>query len=229
MSKVKVNDINIYYEIKGQGEPIVLILGLAATITENRWLIDSLAQKYKVLSFDNRGAGLTDKPDTPYSIEIMANDTACLIKAVNFNKANIIGISLGGRIALELVFEFPEIVNKLILVSTSAKVVRTWQSNLVFNVLHKLPLFRDSQPHYAFVRQKEASSSYDATSRLPEIQVPTLILHGKNDQFAQYNLAEEMHAGITDSKIVTFRGGHLFFLMGERKQFLEAITEFLVS
>ena len=184
------NDIDIYYEIKGQGEPIVLILGLATIITENQWLIESLAKKYKVLSFDNRGAGLTSKPDTPYSIEMMANDTACLMRAVNFNKANIIGISMGGRIALELVIESPEIVNKLVLVSTSAKVVRTWRSNLVFNVLHKLPLFRDSQPHYAFVRQKEASSSYDSTTRLPEIRVPTLILHGKNDKFAQYNLAE---------------------------------------
>ena len=57
MPKVKVNDIDIYYEIKGQGEPIVLILGLATIITENQWLIESLAKKYKVLSFDNRGAG----------------------------------------------------------------------------------------------------------------------------------------------------------------------------
>lgn len=227
MPHVKINDINIYYEIKGQGEPLVLILGLAATVAENRWLIDFLAKKYRVLSFDNRGAGLTDKPDAPYSIEMMANDTASLMKVVNYNQANIIGISLGGRIALELVLKSPEMVKKLVLVSTSAKVDRTWRRAVIFNFIHRLPLFKDSQPRYAFVRQMEASGSYDATSRLSEIKVLTLILHGKSDRFAQYKLALEMHDGITGSKLVAFRGGHLFFMMGERRHFVEAVEEFL--
>ena len=227
MPKVKVNDINIYYEIKGQGEPIVLILGLAATVAENQWLIDSLAQKYKVLSFDNRGAGLTDKPDTPYSIEMMSADMTSLMKELRLNEANIIGISMGGRIALEFALTSPEKVRKLILVSTSAKVIRTWRSNLVFNFIHRLPVFRDAQPRYAFTRQLEASRLYDATGRLHEIHVPALILHGKNDTFAQYKLAREMHEGIAESTLIYFRGGHLFFMMGQRKQFIEAITEFL--
>ena len=179
MPIVKVNDISINYEINGQGEPLVLILGLASTIAENRWLIDSLAKKYKVLTFDNRGAGLTDKPDTPYSIEMMANDTACLMKELNFNQANIIGISMGGRIALELVLKYPEIINKLILVSTSAKVVHTWRRYFIFNILHRLSLFKDSQPHYAFVRQMEASGSYNAAGRLSEINVRRLYYMGK--------------------------------------------------
>ena len=227
MPIVKVNDININYEVKGQGEPLVLILGLASTIAENRWLIDSLAERYRVLTFDNRGAGLTGKPDTLYSIEMMANDTASLMKELSFNPANIIGISMGGRIALELVLQFPEMINKLILVSTSAKVVHTWRRYFIFNILHKLSLFRDSQPHYAFVRQMEASGSYNATGRLSEINVPTLILHGKSDRIAQYYLAKEMQDDIKDSKMVTFRGGHLFFMLGGRRPFLEAVTAFL--
>jgi pimeloyl-ACP methyl ester carboxylesterase len=227
MPKIIVNDINIYYQIKGQGEPIVLILGLAATVAENQWLIDSLSKKYRVLSFDNRGAGLTDKPDIPYSIEMMANDTACLMKEVNFNNANIIGISLGGRIALELVLQHQEMIKKLILVSTSAKVVHAWQRNLAINILGKLPLFKNSQPRYAFVRQMKASSSYDATDRLPEIHVSTLILHGKSDRSVQYGLAKEIHTGIPRSKIVTFKGGHLFFMMSERPQFLQTVMAFL--
>lgn len=95
MPKIKVNDINVYYEIKGHGEPFVLILGLAANVEENRWLIDSLAKSYMVLSFDNRGAGLTDKPDVPYSIGMMANDAAGLMKETHFSEANVIGISMG--------------------------------------------------------------------------------------------------------------------------------------
>jgi 3-oxoadipate enol-lactonase len=227
MPKIIVNDINIFYQIKGQGEPIVLILGLAATVAENQWLIDSLSKKYRVLSFDNRGAGLTDKPDIPYTIEMMANDTACLMKEVNFNNANIIGISLGGRIALELVLQHQEMIRKLILVSTSAKVAHTWQRNLAINIMRKLPLFRDNQPRYAFVRQMKASSSYDATDRLPEIHISTLILHGKRDRSVHYSLAKEIHTGITGSKMITFKEGHLFFMMGERPQFLQTVMGFL--
>ena len=64
--------------------------------------------------------------------------------------------------------------------------------------------------------------------RLHEIQVPTLILHGKKDKSALYRLAEEMHSGIKDSKMITFNGGHLFFIL-RSKQFIEAITDFLDS
>ena len=74
MPTIQVNNIHMYYEIYGEGKPLVLIGGLGIDLSEfdgvNRWL----AQKYRVLAFDNRGAGRTDKPDIPYSIEMMAHD-----------------------------------------------------------------------------------------------------------------------------------------------------------
>jgi 3-oxoadipate enol-lactonase len=69
MPYVKVNDIQMYYEIHGDGEPLVLIVGLGTDISEWEGIIRWLAQNYKVLAFDNRGAGRTDKPDTQYSID----------------------------------------------------------------------------------------------------------------------------------------------------------------
>ena len=62
--------------------------------------------------------------------------------------------------------------------------------------------------------------------RLNEIHVPTLILHGKKDKIAPYQLAEAMHSGIKDSKMITFEGGHLFFIL-RPQQFIEAIADFL--
>jgi len=225
MATKKISDINIYYEIRGQGEPLVLILGLAATVSEFKWLVDALATKYKVLAFDNRGAGQTDKPNIQYSIEMIADDTSGLMNALGFEKANVMGISLAGRIALELALKHRDMVKKLILVSTSARVIRTWRRYLVFNVARKF--FRDSQPNYAFKRQSEASASYDATARLLEINIPTLILQGKSDGFARLSLAEELHSNIKDSKLITFKGGHLFFILGERAKFLAAVENFL--
>ena len=61
-----------------------------------------------------------------------------------------------------------------------------------------------------------------------EIHVPTLILHGKKDKSAPYHLAEAMHSGIKGSQMLTFPGGHLFFIV-RQKQFIEAITDFLDS
>src|SRR6266568_7136982 len=116
MPYVKVNDIHMYYEIHGDGEPLVLIVGLGTDISEWEGIIRWLAKTYQVLAFDNRGVGRTDKPDTPYSIEMMADDTAGLMQTLGIEQANILGISLGGRIALEMALRHAPSVKKLVLV-----------------------------------------------------------------------------------------------------------------
>ena len=199
----------MYYEIHGEGEPLVLIGGLANDITDytdHTKIISGLSQRYKVITFDNRGAGRTDKPDIPYSIEMMADDTAGLMQAIGIKQAHIVGISMGGRIALEMALRHPEMVKKLVLVSTAARVIKTWRRHLLFDILSRIPIFRGKypQPHYAFVRQREASSSYDCTDELPELRVPTVILHGRTDKVSQFKLAEEMHALIPNSRLLTF-------------------------
>src|SRR3989304_4837981 len=80
--KVEVNDINIYYEIHGEGEPLLLIEGIGYS----SWMwfsqIPAFSREYKVIVFDNRGVGNTDKPDSEYTIETMADDAAGLPLAV---------------------------------------------------------------------------------------------------------------------------------------------------
>jgi 3-oxoadipate enol-lactonase len=228
MPYVKVNDIQMYYEIHGDGEPLLLIFGLGTDISEWDGIIRWLAKTYKVLAFDNRGAGRTDKPDTPYSIEMMAHDTAGLMQMLGLKQANILGISLGGRIALELALQHATSVKKLVLVSTSARIIKNWRRHF-YGILSSAPIFRSKypQPHYAFMRQLQASSTYNCTDKLHELHIPTVIMHGKKDKAAPYTLAEEMHTGIQGSKMLSFAGGHLFFLMKERQQFLDAIAEFV--
>jgi len=67
----------------------------------------------------------------------------------------------------------------------------------------------------------------DCTDRLDQLRMPVVIMHGKNDRSARYALAQEMHASITSSRMITFSGGHLFPLMGERQRFLDSLTETL--
>ncbi|KLU67230.1 3-oxoadipate enol-lactonase 2 [Desulfosporosinus acididurans] len=102
MPTVKVEDITMYYEFHGEknANSLVIIPGLGTDLTVYKEIINQLSEEFKVLAFDNRGSGRTDKPDIIYTIEMMANDTAKLIRAVGVNRGNILGISLGGRIAL---------------------------------------------------------------------------------------------------------------------------------
>lgn len=119
MPKIKVKDINIYYEIRGQGAPLVMIMGLGANI--DWWdprLINALSRKLKLILFDNRGAGRTDISDKPYTIKLFAEDTANLMDALGFTRANVLGLSMGGMIAQEFALNYPEKVEKLVLCST---------------------------------------------------------------------------------------------------------------
>lgn len=130
MPTVKVNDIQMYYEIHGEGKPLLLIGGLGLDLSELQSMSGWLAQRYQVIVFDNRGAGRTDKSDVPYSIEMMAEDTAELMKALAIERASLLGISMGGKIALDLALRYPGRVEKLILVSTSARVINTKEKAL---------------------------------------------------------------------------------------------------
>src|SRR5215469_17759144 len=100
MPTVHVNGIDIYYETHGEGDPLVLIPGLATDVSEYQRIIAALADRYQVSALDNRGAGRSDKPDVPYSIEIMADDTAALLDALGITQTHVLGTSMGGRIAL---------------------------------------------------------------------------------------------------------------------------------
>jgi pimeloyl-ACP methyl ester carboxylesterase len=137
----------------------------------------------------------------------------------------VLGISMGGRIAIAFALMHPERVKSLILVSMSAKVIPlSWLSRMLF-ALVRFPTVRKmgtkhAQPYYAFVRQNEASRNFDATTRLHEIRIPTLILHGKKDRFTPFALAEEMNRGISGSEMVAFNSGHLF-LFSRPKRFLD--------
>ena len=99
MPKQKVNDIEIYYEVHGQGDPLILIMGLRRNVEWWYSQIPTLSKHFKLLAFDNRGAGLSDKPKTDYSIHLFADDTAELMQFLNIKRAHVLGISMGGYIA----------------------------------------------------------------------------------------------------------------------------------
>mgnify|MGYP002400230985 CR=1 FL=1 len=230
MPKVRVNDIAMNYEVQGEGEPLVLIGGLGTDISVYGRMVRQFSEKYRVLVFDNRGVGFTDKPDIPYTIEMMADDTAGLMAALGIGKAHVLGISLGGRIAMALALRHPDRVMKLVLTATFAsqppnKLPRSYHAVKRITAL-AAPFRKKAQPYYAFVRQLEASRGFVCADRLGDIGTPTLILHGLKDSIAPFHLAEELHSGIKGSTLISFPGGHAFTLM-QRERFLREVSAFL--
>jgi pimeloyl-ACP methyl ester carboxylesterase len=119
MPFVRSNGIDICYQVNGAGRPLLLIAGVGYGQWFWRKVVPGLGKRYRVITFDNRGAGESDKPAGPYSVPMMAADTAGLLDALNIKGAYVLGHSLGGYIAQELIVARPDLVGKLILASTN--------------------------------------------------------------------------------------------------------------
>jgi pimeloyl-ACP methyl ester carboxylesterase len=121
MPKIKVSDINMYYEIHGEGYPFVLIMGGTGNVTFwTPYVIEQFSKQFKTIIFDNRGAGQTDAPQIDYTIRMMADDTKGLMDALEIEQAHVLGWSMGGMIAQELALNYPNSIKKLVLFGTYA-------------------------------------------------------------------------------------------------------------
>jgi len=119
MPKIKTNNIELYYEIHGAGQPLVLISGLGYPLWQWNKMVPFLAEHFQVITFDNRGVGQSDKPAGPYTAQLLAADAAGLLDALGIGKAIIAGHSMGGFVAQAMALDFPQKVAKLILCSTN--------------------------------------------------------------------------------------------------------------
>jgi pimeloyl-ACP methyl ester carboxylesterase len=119
MPKALVNGVRIYYEVYGQGEPIVLIMGLGGSALAWQSQIPTLSQRLRVIAYDNRDAGRSEKVEAEYSMADMADDAADLLGHLDTGSAHVYGVSMGGMIAQELALSHPGRVRTLVLGCTS--------------------------------------------------------------------------------------------------------------
>lgn len=121
MPVIESNGINVYFETRGVGEPLMLINGWGGNL--DSWsskMVNLLAERFRVIMMDNRGTGRSDKPDIPYTMDMMAADVKGVLDALGVEEAHVMGFSMGGAITQTFGKNYPETAKSLVICGASA-------------------------------------------------------------------------------------------------------------
>lgn len=118
MALISANAINLYYEVHGDGHPLVFIHGLGSSTSDWESQVPEFSKSYRVITFDLRGHGQSDKPNGPYHIPMLAADLAGLLQALRIPSAHLVGLSLGGAVAFQFALDYPATVRTLTIVNS---------------------------------------------------------------------------------------------------------------
>ena len=220
---VEVNGLNMYYEIYGEGKPLVLIHGGGSTIqTTFGKAIPLLAQNRKVIAVELQAHGRTADRNTELSFRQDADDVVALLKKIGVDKADFLGFSNGGTTTLYIAMEYPIVVDKVILASALAKRngVPEWFWEFMEDAkLDNMPQqLKDAylevtpdRKRLQVMHDKDARRMLHFTDipdeKIQAIEAPTLVLIGDKDVITLEH-ALELHQLITNSELAIIPGGH---------------------
>jgi pimeloyl-ACP methyl ester carboxylesterase len=204
----EVNGIRLYYEVRGSGRPLILLHGGLGAIEMFGPNLDALARGRQVIAVDLQGHGRTADIDRPLSIELMAGDIAALIEHLGLGRADVMGYSLGGGVAFQLALQHPELVNKLVLVSTPIRRnafypdILAQQGNVgaaAAEALKQTPMYQmysalaprpEDWPRLLAKIGEAMKKDFDYTDAVARIEAPTLIVAGDADIFPAAHAVE---------------------------------------
>jgi len=248
MPRLALAGTELNYERAGEGEPLLLIQGMTANLLAwGRPFSSLLEESFDVISFDNRGMGLSSPVREEFSIAEMAADTAALLDELGVERAHVLGISMGGMIAQELALAHPERLRSLTIgcsycggpgsqlmdptdFQVLAEAMSSGDQDRVFRAMYELnlsPGFRAEESRYAeFAEmaaarpaprrvigfQLQAIAAHDTSARLPNLEIPTLVIHGTVDRILGYPNGPLIASLIPGARLETLEDvGHLFW------------------
>jgi 3-oxoadipate enol-lactonase len=143
MPLLDIGDIKLNYQIAGEGDPLLLIHGLGSSGGDWELQVYYFSSRYKVITFDLRGHGMSGKPPGPYSVKLFAEDSARMLSSLGCSPAHILGVSLGGMVGFQMGIDHPEAVRSLVIVNSTPDLVPRnlkdrlwiWQRYLVIKLL----------------------------------------------------------------------------------------------
>lgn len=220
---IQAGKIKLYTRIIGEGKPCVLLHGTFVDGLFWEEQINALSQEFKVIVPDLRGHGLSDKPLEGYSSEVMAMDVRNLLTKLNIKRVYLVGHSMGSRIALQFVLDYPKLVEKLVLASSGAGLIpprknifpKHIQKEIGFGTPHfDLRKFNYYEILFSFAnpipeqvnkiveqihntptwlkKSMAKNAPKDYRAKLPQIQVPTLVMIGEKDTICSVEEATEI-------------------------------------
>ena len=127
MPSCRVDDVRLHYESEGSGAPLLFVHGLGSSTRDWFEQVGPFAEHYRVLRVDLRGHGRSDRPEGPYHMAMFARDVAVLLRRLDAAPAHVVGLSMGGMVALQLALDAPALVRSLVVVNSAADMrLRTW-------------------------------------------------------------------------------------------------------
>ena len=192
----RVNSLDLYYEIRGSGQPLVLLPGGFMTIEAMGEVVPQLATARRVIGVELQGHGHTADIERPLRFELMADDIAALIRHLGLEQADIFGFSLGGGVALQTAIRHPEVVRKLALASTAFKrdgwypevlagmasiSVETFTGTPIHEAYLKTSPRPEAWPAFVAKMRQLLGEDYDWTEAVASLKTPSLILVGDAD------------------------------------------------
>ena len=236
MPRDRINGVDLYYEVNGQGPPVLLGHGFAGTTRMWDTQVPAFSQEYRFITYDLRGHGQTETPPSlsQYSVDIVVEDMFQLLRLLGVEKGVVGGLSLGGYLALHFYFQHKEMVTALLLIDTgpgyrSEKGKQQWNERRIAcaELLETQGIVAFADSEYAvndYYTPRELMLTLNPiglanvsrgvmlnpalADRLSEIDVPTLIIVGEHDA-AFLQATDYMHKHIRNSKkVVVANAGH---------------------
>jgi 3-oxoadipate enol-lactonase len=141
MPFVNVSGIDLFYETTGSGEPVLLLHGLGSSTQDWERQVPALSERHLVIAYDARGHGRSQKRCGPYGVAVFAADTAALLDALGVGPVHVVGLSMGGMIAFQLLSSRPDLVRSAVIVNSGPEFVLTSRA-LRFALLQRSLLVR---------------------------------------------------------------------------------------
>jgi len=253
VSKASVNGVNLHYRISGRGLPLILIAGWGTDLRTWAFQLRAFQRHFRVLRFDNRGVGRSDRPRGPYTMKLMASDVIGLMDFLHIKEANVLGLSMGGMIAQEVAINYPDRVLKLVLGSTFAfqgkgsgpteeytrnagqdpQQVRMTLASLASNgvltrgIVCFLVTLTSRRKMDGFTAQGAAIRQHDTKDRLHLIRCPTLVIAGTRDRVIKPSSSELIASRIARAKLVLIENGSHSLGSENRRIFNRTVLGFL--
>ena len=191
--RVPVNGMQVYYEVTGQGEPLVVLHGAYMDIPSMGGIIPKLAESHRVYALEFQGHGRTTDIDRKITYQNLADDVAAFMEAVGLAKADIFGYSMGGQAALQLAIRHPAKVNKLVAASVGYD-LRGWQPEytaaipqFTVEMMLQMPFFKeqaDRKPGFPkliekLIQLEKEPMAWEAD--IGKLKMPVLVIAGDAD------------------------------------------------